>query len=193
MTETERGVIESSLDSTRSTSLRRLVETGIALSSELSLEALLRSLIETAVELTGARYGALGVIDRLGTGLEQFITVGVDAETQATIGELAARPRDPRRADPRARAAPAPRARPGSPLGRLPAGSSADELVPRRPDHAARRRLRQPLPDREGGRRGVHRGRRGDRCACSPRRRRSRSRTRACTSPRGTGRASSSR
>ena len=68
--------------------LRRLVDVGIALSSELSLESLLRQLIETAVELTGARYGALGVIDRLGTGLEQFITVGIDAELQATIGEL---------------------------------------------------------------------------------------------------------
>ena len=68
--------------------LRRLVDVGIALSSELSLETLLRQLIETAVELTGARYGALGVIDRLGTGLEQFITVGIDAELQATIGEL---------------------------------------------------------------------------------------------------------
>src|SRR5262249_22974475 len=66
----------------------RLVEVGISLSSELSLEALLRRLIETAVDLTDARYGALGVIDRLGTGLEQFITVGIDAETQATIGDL---------------------------------------------------------------------------------------------------------
>jgi signal transduction histidine kinase len=68
--------------------LRRLVEVGIALSSELSLEALLQQLIETAVELTGARYGALGVIDRLGTGLEQFITVGLDAEGRAAIGDL---------------------------------------------------------------------------------------------------------
>ena len=68
--------------------LRRLVEVGIALSSELSLETLLRRLIETAVELTEARYGALGVIDRLGTGLESFLTVGVDAETQKTIGDL---------------------------------------------------------------------------------------------------------
>ncbi len=68
--------------------LERLVEVGIALSSELSLELLLQRLIETAVELTEARYGALGVIDRLGTGLEQFITVGIDAELQATIGDL---------------------------------------------------------------------------------------------------------
>ena len=68
--------------------LRRLVETGIALSSELSLGALLEKLVETATALTGARYGALGVIDPAGTGLEQFITVGVDAETRATIGDL---------------------------------------------------------------------------------------------------------
>ena len=67
---------------------RRLVEIGVALSSELSLPTLLQRLAETAVELTGARYGALGVIDRLGTGLEQFITVGIDEETKATIGDL---------------------------------------------------------------------------------------------------------
>jgi signal transduction histidine kinase len=68
--------------------LRRLLESGIALSSELSLEALLRKVIETAVELTSARYGALGVIDRTGTGLEQFITVGIEPELQAVIGDL---------------------------------------------------------------------------------------------------------
>jgi two-component system, NarL family, sensor histidine kinase DevS len=68
--------------------LRLLVEAGIALSSELSLGALLKRLVETAAELTGARYGALGVIDATGTGLEQFITVGADAETRAAIGDL---------------------------------------------------------------------------------------------------------
>jgi signal transduction histidine kinase len=68
--------------------IRALVEAGIALSSELSLETLLRKLIDTAVALTGAQYGALGVIDRTGTGLEQFITVGVDPELASTIGEL---------------------------------------------------------------------------------------------------------
>ncbi len=67
--------------------LRGLVEAGIALSSELSLEVLLQKLIETAVGLTGAPYGALGVIDHSGTGLEQFITVGIDDETRAEIGE----------------------------------------------------------------------------------------------------------
>jgi signal transduction histidine kinase len=75
-------------ESTSSERLRGLVETGIALSSELSLEALLRRVVETAVDLTGARYGALGVIDRSGTALEQFITVGVDDEQQRLIGDL---------------------------------------------------------------------------------------------------------
>jgi signal transduction histidine kinase len=75
-------------ETTTSSRFRGLVGTGIALSSELSLEALLRRAIETAVELTGARYGALGVIDRSGTALEQFITVGVDEETKRAIGDL---------------------------------------------------------------------------------------------------------
>ena len=75
-------------ETTTSGRLRGLVETGIALSSELSLEALLRRVIETAVGLTGARYGALGVIDPTGTALEQFITVGIDEEAKRSIGDL---------------------------------------------------------------------------------------------------------
>jgi signal transduction histidine kinase len=68
--------------------LRILVDAGIALSSELSLDALLQQLVETAAQLTGARYAALGVIDRTGHGLERFLTTGIDAETHAAIGDL---------------------------------------------------------------------------------------------------------
>src|ERR671911_1591886 len=68
--------------------LRVLVDAGIALSSELSLDALLQQLVETAAHLTGARYAALGVIDQSGTGLERFLTTGIDAETHAAIGDL---------------------------------------------------------------------------------------------------------
>ena len=68
--------------------LRMLVEAGIALSSELSLDALLQQLVETAAQLTGARYAALGVIDQTGTGLERFLTTGIDGETHAAIGDL---------------------------------------------------------------------------------------------------------
>ena len=68
--------------------LRALLDAGVAISSELSLEALLQRLVEKAVELTGARFGALGVIDRSGSGLERFVTTGIDEETYAAIGDL---------------------------------------------------------------------------------------------------------
>ena len=68
--------------------LRILVDAGIALSSELSLDALLQRIVDTAAQLTGARYAALGVIDKAGQSLERFLTTGVDAETHAAIGEL---------------------------------------------------------------------------------------------------------
>jgi signal transduction histidine kinase len=67
--------------------LRALVETGVAITSELSLDALLQRLVESASELTGARYAALGVIDPSGTALERFLTTGIDAETEAAIGD----------------------------------------------------------------------------------------------------------
>ena len=67
--------------------LRALIEAGTALSSELSLDALLQRLVEAAAELTDARYAALGVIDRSGTGLERFIVTGTTPEEEAAIGE----------------------------------------------------------------------------------------------------------
>ena len=68
--------------------LRVLVDAGIALSSELSLDAVLQRLTETAADLTGARYAALGVIGESRQGLERFVTTGIDAETFDAIGEL---------------------------------------------------------------------------------------------------------
>jgi signal transduction histidine kinase len=68
--------------------LRALVEAGVAITSELSLDALLQRLVEAAAELTRARYAALGVIDQTGSELERFLTTGLDAETHAAIGEL---------------------------------------------------------------------------------------------------------
>lgn len=68
--------------------LRELIDASIALNSELSLDALLQKLVETAASLTGARYAALGVIDETGAALERFVTSGMDAETRAAIGDL---------------------------------------------------------------------------------------------------------
>jgi signal transduction histidine kinase len=67
--------------------LRSLFEAGMALTSELSLDVVLRRLLEAAADLTDARYAALGVIDPGGSRLERFITHGVDPETEAVIGD----------------------------------------------------------------------------------------------------------
>src|SRR5215472_18580027 len=68
--------------------LRALFAAGLAVTSELSLDALLRRLVDAAAELTGAKYAALGVIDANGTELEQFVTHGVADDLRAEIGEL---------------------------------------------------------------------------------------------------------
>ncbi|MEA2617783.1 MAG: hypothetical protein QOE72_3566, partial [Chloroflexota bacterium] len=65
----------------------RLLETGMALASELSLPVLLQRIVELAVEITGARYGALGVIGPDGD-LDDFLTTGVTDEERAAIGPL---------------------------------------------------------------------------------------------------------
>ena len=67
---------------------RSLVDAGIAVTSELSLDAVLQKIVEAAAELTSAKYAALGVIDRSGRALERFLTTGIDPETHERIGEL---------------------------------------------------------------------------------------------------------
>jgi len=66
--------------------LRGLLDAGIALTGELSLDGVLQKIVETAAELTGARYAALGVIDPSGRGLERFVVTGLDTETIERIG-----------------------------------------------------------------------------------------------------------
>ena len=79
---------EEMTDQTPLDRLRILVDTGIALSSELSLDALLQQLVEKAALLTSARYAALGVIDQTGGALERFLTTGIEPEAHAAIGDL---------------------------------------------------------------------------------------------------------
>jgi signal transduction histidine kinase len=66
--------------------LRAVWAAGIAVTSELSLGALLKRLLETATELTEARYAALGILEPGGMRLERFVTHGVDAAVEAAIG-----------------------------------------------------------------------------------------------------------
>jgi signal transduction histidine kinase len=68
--------------------LRRLIEVGRTLVSELDLETVLRRVLEVAQELTGARYAALGILNGEKTELERFITAGIDDETHQRIGDL---------------------------------------------------------------------------------------------------------
>ena len=56
--------------------------------SELDVEVVLRRLVESARELSGARYAALGVTDASRMQLERFITAGIDEETREAVGEL---------------------------------------------------------------------------------------------------------
>jgi signal transduction histidine kinase len=70
------------------TRLRAVLDAGVAITSELSLDSLLERVVESAAALTGARYAALGVIDPAGSQLERFVTTGIDPETHALIGDL---------------------------------------------------------------------------------------------------------
>ncbi|HVE26154.1 MAG TPA: GAF domain-containing sensor histidine kinase [Sporichthya sp.] len=69
-------------------SLRMLLDAVLTVGSDLDLPTVLRRIVESAVSLVDARYGALGVLDEAGTGLAQFITVGLDDETYRAIGPL---------------------------------------------------------------------------------------------------------
>jgi signal transduction histidine kinase len=68
--------------------LVRLLAVGRALVSELDLESVLSQVLETARDLTSARYAALGILDESKAELERFLTVGLDDETRRTIGPL---------------------------------------------------------------------------------------------------------
>jgi signal transduction histidine kinase len=68
--------------------LRELIEVGRSLVAELDQEAVMNRALEVACELTGARYAALGVLDKNRVDLERFITRGIDAKTREVIGAL---------------------------------------------------------------------------------------------------------
>src|SRR5580693_8492132 len=54
----------------------------------LDLEVVLERVLESARELTGARYVALGVLSTSRTELERFLTVGIDERERDAIGAL---------------------------------------------------------------------------------------------------------
>jgi signal transduction histidine kinase len=67
--------------------IQALLDAVVSIESDLDLSNVLRRITEAACTLTSARYGALGVIDPEGTGLSDFIPVGVAADTIGRIGD----------------------------------------------------------------------------------------------------------
>ncbi len=68
-------------------SARALLDAVIAISSDLDMHSVLTRIIESATELTGARYCALGIIGG-GGELVDFVTTGIDPHDRELIGDL---------------------------------------------------------------------------------------------------------
>jgi signal transduction histidine kinase len=66
--------------------LRALAGAAILLARGRTLDEVLQTLVDTAREVLQARYAALGVLDRTGTGLGRFLTSGLTPEQVARIG-----------------------------------------------------------------------------------------------------------
>ena len=64
-----------------------LIEAGLTLAAELDLDVVLQHIVDLASEITGATYGALGVLgnDRR---IERFVTTGMSEQERARIGAL---------------------------------------------------------------------------------------------------------
>ncbi|TQC47424.1 GAF domain-containing protein [Rhodococcus sp. WS4] len=65
-----------------------LLEAMLTVSSGLDLAATLRRIVDAAIRLVDCRYGALGVLNDSGDGLQDFVYSGIDEETRLLIGDL---------------------------------------------------------------------------------------------------------
>ena len=68
--------------------LQSLISAILLIESDVELDALLRHLVRSAAELVGAQYAAIGVLDRSGAHIADFITFGIDNETRQRIGAM---------------------------------------------------------------------------------------------------------
>jgi signal transduction histidine kinase len=67
--------------------MQGLLDAVLAIAAGLELDTTLRRIVQSAVDLVDARYGALGVLAPSG-GLSRFIYIGIDEETRADMGPL---------------------------------------------------------------------------------------------------------
>ncbi|GGR37086.1 PP2C family protein-serine/threonine phosphatase [Streptomyces roseolus] len=68
--------------------LQGLLSAVLAIGGDLDLPAVLHRIVTTAMDLAGARYGALGVLAPSGDHLEQFITAGLTEEERAALAGI---------------------------------------------------------------------------------------------------------
>jgi signal transduction histidine kinase len=71
----------------RPRSFRQLLDAVTTIGADLDLHTVLQHIVDAAASLADARYGALGILDPSGTYLTDFLTIGVDGETRAVIGD----------------------------------------------------------------------------------------------------------
>ncbi|MFF7976935.1 SpoIIE family protein phosphatase [Streptomyces sp. NPDC007905] len=67
--------------------LQGLLDAVVAISREVELPGVLHRIVTTAMELVGARYGALGVLGESGEDLEQFISAGLTERERHDLAE----------------------------------------------------------------------------------------------------------
>jgi signal transduction histidine kinase len=70
------------------TTLRRILDAMLLIEGDLDISVLLRHVVDEARLMTGARYGALGVLNEDHTALAEFVTVGLEPDEVAQIGSL---------------------------------------------------------------------------------------------------------
>jgi signal transduction histidine kinase len=68
--------------------IRALVDAGIALTSELSLQVILQKLVEIARSQVNSRYAALSVLDADGRRIKEFFTSGIGDAERARLGRI---------------------------------------------------------------------------------------------------------
>ena len=68
--------------------LQRLLEAVLLLEEDLSVPVLLRHFVQEACSITGARYGALGVLNDERDAIAELISVGISDEEAQAIGHL---------------------------------------------------------------------------------------------------------
>ncbi|MBI4419887.1 MAG: GAF domain-containing sensor histidine kinase [Gemmatimonadetes bacterium] len=82
------GPVRASMQTHAESRLELLVRASLRIHGEHTLERVLQTVADTAREVIGAKYAALGVLDATGQGLSNFVASGLSLEQHAKIGTL---------------------------------------------------------------------------------------------------------